>query len=156
MKTRISTAAGMMLAVATAVLAGGTPSTTSTTTSLASTTTTTLLGGCLVEPSFDSILCRLDGLVVIVAQSVDLGRLKEGALSSAKKARKQCGKAAAAGTGKVASTQLKKCAKTIDTFRHKLDSNNAHKLIVKDVRDELRDAFAKPIADDVNRLRGTL
>jgi hypothetical protein len=154
MRTRIPTATGMMLVAATVVLAGGTPSTTttSTTTSLAS-TTTTLPGGCLVEATFDSILCRLDNLVLVVDQSGDLARLKGGALSSAKKARTQCGKAASAGTGKVASTQLKKCGHTIDTFRHKLDSNNAHKLILKDVRDELRDTLAAPIRTDVDTLR---
>jgi hypothetical protein len=156
MRTWISTAAGVMLAAATAALAGAaTSTTTSTTTSLAS-TTTTLPGGCLVEASFDSILCRLDNLVTVVDQSTGLARLKGGALGSAKKARTQCGKAASAGTGKVASNALKKCAKTIDTFRHKLDSNNAHKLIVKDVRDELRDTLAAPIRADVNTLRGTL
>jgi hypothetical protein len=156
MRTWMIPAAGVILGAATAFAGSPTSTTTSTTTVSLASTTSTLPGGCLVEPSFDSILCRLDNLVVVVDQSSDLGRLKGGVLGSAQKARKQCGKAASVGTGKVASTQLKKCAKTIDTFRHKLDSNNAHKLIVKDVRDELRDTLAAPIRTDVNTLREKL
>ena len=109
-----------------------------------------------MAPSFTSVLCRLDALVLYVQGSSDLGRLKQGIVGTATKARKQCKKASDAGAGKVASNQLKKCAKTLDTFRHKLDSNNAKNLISAEVRDYLRDDIASPLRADVNSLRGSV
>jgi len=128
----------------------------STTTTTSSTTTTTLFGGCAVEASFDSILCRIDALIASVNAASDLGRLKQGAVNSVQKAKKQCAKAQGAGTGKTALNQLKKCAKTLDSFRHKLASNNARKIIPQETRDFFRDDIAAPLRSDVNALRGSL
>lgn len=129
-------------------------STTTTTTSPAPTTTTEP-GACGSEATFASILCRLDALVADTGNASDLGRLKQGIVNAVKKARKQAGKAASAGAGKVARTQLKKAAKSLDTFRHKLDSNNAKRLIPQPTREGFR-SRAADIHDDVNTLRGTL
>lgn len=134
-------------------LAFGGAGTTSTTTS---TTTTTLPGECAVEATFASVLCRLDALIAAVNAATDMGRLKQNILNSAQKAKKQCAKAADAGTGKVASNQLKKCAKSLGTFRHKLGSNNARKIIPEGTRMHFRDTLAEPLRSDVNTLRGTV
>lgn len=120
-----------------------------------SSTTTTLAGGCTLAPTFDSILCLLDALVTDVDGASDLGRLKAGIRSAAVKARKQATKARDAGTGKVAKTQLKKAAHTLTTFEHKLDSNNAKKLIPQATRDALR-AQSAQIRGEMQGLRGTL
>jgi len=128
--------------------------TTSTTTTTTSTTTTTLFGGCTVEVSFTSVLCRLDALVSYVGGATDLGRTKANLTATATKAQKQCRKASGFGTGKKASNQLKKCAKTIDTFSHTLDSHSAKKIIPADTRSFLRNDVAGPLQSDVNSLRG--
>jgi hypothetical protein len=142
---------GVLIATSTALAGGAT--TTSTTTS---TTTTTVFGGCAAGPTFESILCRLDALVAYVEGAADLGRLQANIGNSARKARKQCGKAADATRRKVASNQLKKCAKSLDTFRHKLDSNNAKKIVPEPTRAYLRGDVAAPLRSDVNALRGSL
>jgi hypothetical protein len=129
-------------------------STTTVTTSSTATTTTTLFGGCTVEVSFTSVLCRLDALVTYVDGATDLGRSKGQLAASARKARKQCGKASDFATGKKASTQLKKCAKTIDTFRHKLDSHSAKQIIPAETRSFLRENVGAQLHSDVNGLRG--
>src|SRR6185503_6073448 len=144
---RLWSAASGIILVGTLVHAG-TPTTTSTTTS-------TLASACVVAPVFSSVLCRLDELVAAVGERTDLGRLKEGIAKSASKARRQCQTAAAA-TGRTASNQLKKCGKTLGTFRHKLDSNNAHKVIPDTTRSFLRDDLAEPLRNDIKTLRGTL
>jgi len=144
---------------AASAMAGPATSTTTTSTTAASsstsTTTTTLLGGCAVEATFDSILCRLDALIAEAQTASDLGRLKGGIVGSAQKAKKQCAKAAMLGTGKSASNQVKKCSKSLDTFRHKLDSNNAHKIVPEATRNLFRDQAAQ-LRTDANSLRGTL
>jgi hypothetical protein len=145
----VASGAGVVLA---ARLAFGGPGTTTTT---SSTTTTTLLGGCTVEATFDSIMCRIDALIDVVGAATDLGRFKDGSLKSAQKAKKQCGTAQAAGTGRTALNQLKKCAKTLDSFRHRLSSNNARKTIPQETRDFFRDDLAAPLRSDVNTLRYT-
>jgi hypothetical protein len=91
-----------------------------------------------------------------VNAATDLGRSKGQLASSAAKARRQCGKASDFGTGKKASNQLKKCAKTIDTFRHKLDSHSAKQIIPAETRSLLREDVAGPLHSDVNALRGTV
>ena len=105
--------------------------------------------------SFESILCLLDALVADVDASSDLGRFKTGILKAAQKARKQTGKAADAGTGKVARNGLKKTAHTLVTFEHKLDSNNAKKLIPEVTRIGFRQASSQ-IRSEIDTLRGTL
>jgi hypothetical protein len=120
-----------------------------------STTTTTLPGACLVAPTYESILCRIDTLVGDVTSAGDLGRLKQGILNAITKARQQAAKAAGAGTGKVAKNQLKKCAKSLESFRHKLDSNNAKKIVPQATRDAFRQRAAD-VKIDVGALRGTL
>jgi hypothetical protein len=152
MRTRW-TAVGLGVVLATRLAFGGESTSTSTT---SSTTTTTLLGGCTVEATFDSILCRIDALIAEVEAATDMGRLKQNILNSANKAKKQCTRAETAGTGKVATTQLKKCAKSLDTFRHKLGSNNARKIIPETTRSHFRDDLAAPLRSDVNGLRGSL
>ena len=131
-------------------------STTTVSTTSTTTTTTTLFGGCTVEVSVTSVLCRLDALVAYVDGATDLGRSKGQLGNSARKARMQCGKASDFGTGKKASNQFKKCAKTIDTFRHKLDSHSAKQIIPAETRALLRDDVAGPLHSDVNSLRGMI
>ena len=140
--------------VAGSAASGGVPVTTSstTTTVVASTTTTTLFGGCDVAATFESVLCRLDALVAYCQGSNDFGRLKQGIVGTATKARKQCLKASTS-TGKTVSNQLKKCAKTLDTLRHRLDTHNAKDLIPLAVRDYLRNDVVAPLRSDVNALR---
>ncbi len=120
-----------------------------------STTTTTLESRCALAPTFDSILCLLDALVADVDAASDLGRLKAGIRAAVTKAEKQAVKARDAGTGKVAKTQLKKAVQSLKTFEHKLDSNNAKKLIPQSTRDRLRAASAQ-IRGEMQSLRGTL
>ena len=139
-----------MILVGTMAHAGGTPTTTTT-----NTTTTTLASSCEIAPVFSSILCRLDELVAAVDARTDLGRLKDGVSKSVRKARRQCQTAASA-TGRTASNQLKKCGKTLGNFRHKLDSNNAHKIIPDATRSLLRDDLAEPLRNDIKTLRGTV
>lgn len=148
MMTRLGYVAFGTLLAAAHVHAGGTPTTTST-------TTTTLASGCVAEPAFSSVLCRLDELVAAVEGATDLGRFREGVLNSARKARRQC-QTAAASTGRRASNQLKKCAHTLGSFRHKLDSNNAHRVIPDSTRIALTDYMSVPLQNDVKTLRGTL
>ncbi len=143
---------GIGAVVFSAGLAFGQSTTTVVTTS--TTTTTTLFGGCTVEVSFTSVLCRLDALVSFVDGSSDLGRSKGSLSATARKAQKQCQKASNFATGKKASNQLKKCAKTIDTFGHKLDSHTAKQIISSDTRSFLRNTVAGPLHSDVNSLRG--
>jgi hypothetical protein len=152
--SRWAMGAGVLL-VATAAIAGSPTTTTTITSTSTTTTTTTLFGGCVVEASYTSVLCRLDALVSFVGSATDLGRVQGGAGSSAAKARKQCGKASQS-TGKVASNQLKKCAKTLDTFRHKLDSHSAKQIVPEATRSFLRNDVVSPLRGDVNTLRGTL
>jgi len=150
MMTRWLGISGVLLSVGLAFA----QSTTTVTTSSTTTTTTTLFGGCTVEVSFTSVLCRLDALVAFVDAAPDLGRSKGQLHASAQKARKQCGKASDFGTGKKASNQLKKCAKTIDTFRHKLDSHSAKQIIPAETRSFLREDVGAQLHSDVNALRG--
>jgi hypothetical protein len=126
-----------------------------TTTTTTPTTSTTLPGACVTAPTYESILCRLDLLVADVTAAGDLGRLQRGLVKSVSKARRQAGKAAEASTGKKAKNRLKKCAKTLQSFRHKLDSNNAKKIIPQGTRDGFR-TRAEEIGTDVVALRGTL
>jgi hypothetical protein len=151
MRTRWTVAIGLGLALAARLAFGGGASTTTT-----SSTTTTLFGGCAVGATFDSIMCRIEALIASVNAATDLGRLKDGVQKSAQKAKKQCAKAQSAGTGKTALNQLKKCAHTLASFRHKLGSNNARQLIPQETRDFFRDDIAAPLRSDVNSLRGQL
>ena len=134
-------------------LAGGL--TTTTTTSAASSTTTTLFGGCEVAPTFDSILCRLDALVAWIETSGDLGRMKQGLGASAANARTRCGRAQTA-TGRTVSNQLRRCSKTLQSFRHRAGSLLGRKVIAEDVRDLLREEVAGPLRADILSLRRTL
>jgi len=137
---------------------GTTTSTTMTSTTMASTTssttTTTVPGGCTVDATYDSILCRIDALIVVVQDATDLGRFQNGVLTSLQHARKQAA-TAQAGKLRTAKNQLKKSAHTLDTFRHKLDSLNAKHVIPADTRSTLR-AAADDIRTSINTLRGTL
>jgi hypothetical protein len=113
-----------------------------------------LAGTCAHAPTFESILCLLDQLVADVGNATDLGRLKSGLLTGVKKARKQAGKASGA-TGKVARNQVKKASHTLKTFEHKLDSNNAKRLIPAATRDRLTQASSE-IRSLLDALRGSL
>jgi hypothetical protein len=145
---------GVVLAAGLAFAGSLTTTSVTTTSTTSATTTTTLFGGCVAEVSFTSVLCRLDALVSYVDGATDLGRSKGQLGNSARKARKQCGKASELATGKKASNQLKKCAKTLDTFRHKLASHSAKQIIPAETRSLLREDVAAPLHSDVNALRG--
>ena len=158
MRTRIAWMCGLAAAVAIAgsAAAGGVTTTSTTVTTTSSTTTTTVLGGCVDDQSFESILCQLDALIVMVDGSTDLGRFKQGVLGAVNKARRQVDKASSFRTNRrTALNQLKKAAKSLDSFRHKLDSNNAKRVIPPATRDLLR-GLAADIRSDVNALRSSL
>lgn len=126
----------------------------STTTPVSTTTTTTTPGQCVVAPTYSSILCRIDALLDDVNGSTALGRSQQSIANALAKARKQVAKAQG-GSGKVAKNQLKKAAKSLETFRHKLDSHTTKRIIPKPVRDDFRDRAAA-IKTDVGTLRATL
>ena len=149
----LSTITMVAILCAMSVLAAATPTSTTTTT-VAGSTTTTLLGGCVPAASFESIICELDALVAQVSAETDLGRLKQNVVNSANKALKQATKAST-GKSRVAKEQLKKCAQSLDVFRHKLSSLNARHLVPHDSR-ALLQSQAAGIRQDVVTLRGKL
>jgi hypothetical protein len=135
--------------------AGGPATTSTTTTTSAVSTTTTLFGGCEVSATFESILCRLDALGAWIESSNDLGRMKQGLSASAANARTRCGRAQTA-TGRTVTNQLRRCSKTLQSFRHRVGSLIGRRVIAEDVRDLLRDGVAAPLRSDILALRRTL
>lgn len=123
-------------------------------TTTSSTTTTTVPGGCSPEATFDAVVCLIDALADAVGEA-NLARLGPGLANAVAKAQRQAAKAAEAGGGKVARTQLKKVVTSLVSFEHKLDSRNAQRLIAQGVRTALSELSAE-IRDRIAALRETL
>ncbi len=128
---------------------------TTTTTLTTSTTTTTLADDCGVPaPTFSSIICRLERLVVAVQAAPDLGRLERGLESSVTKALAKAREAqgrAEGGDVKKAKKSLRKAARRLGGFVHRVKSLSGRKVIPT----ETRTAFlgsAEPIVADMKTL----
>lgn len=131
---------------------------TSTTTS-STTTTTTLVVGCGVRAAtFASILCRLDALLATVQSAQDLGKTQTALVNGGAAARSKTQAAegdATAGKKKPASNALKKAARKMIGFSHRLRSLSSRKKIPLATRNALL-AEADPIRDDLKALRKQL
>jgi len=123
-----------------------------------SSTTSTTLPGCAAVATYESIDCRLDGLVASLDAAQDLGRLKSGLVQAATKARTKKQQAegfVATGKKKQEKTAMKKAVKALSSFLHKLGSRSARKLIPPATRQILTDQ-TKAILADMKTLLGTL
>jgi predicted outer membrane repeat protein len=138
------------------------PSICSTSPPSSTTTTTTLPGAtCNQIPdgaTFASIDCRLDQLVASLNAAQDLGRLKNGIVKAATKARTKKQQAegfVATGKKKQEKNAMKKAVKVLSSFLHKAGSRSARKLIPPATRQMLSDQ-ATPILADMKTLLRTL
>lgn len=135
---------------------GASGSTTSTT-SMTSTTSTTL-SGCAAIATYESIDCRLDGLIASLNAAQDLGKLKERLVKAATKARTKKQQAEgflAAGNEKREKKLMKKAVKALSKFVRKVGSRSATKVIPPETRQTLTDQ-TNPILADMETLLGTL
>ena len=123
------------------------------------TTTTTLPAGCgLSAATFASILCRLDELIADVQGTAALGKQQAKLLQSAQSGRDKTTDAqslSSAGKAKPAKKKLKKAARAVTSFVHRLSSRSARKSIPTETRQPLLDAAA-PIAADLKTLSQSL
>lgn len=132
--------------------------TTTTTVATPATTTTTLPGVCTVEPTFASILCRLDALIADVNTSGDLGKFKGGLARQLGRARKRTVQASGrvdAGKARTARGPLRDAIQAVGAFIHRLNSNNVRKKVGAPIRATLTDG-AGPIQADMRTLYGGL
>jgi hypothetical protein len=135
---------------------GGSGSTT-TTISTGSTTSTTL-PACAALATYESIDCRLDGLIANLSAAQDLGKLEERLVKAATKARSKKQQAegfAAEGNTKREKKLMKKAVKALSKFVRKLGSRSATKVIPPETRQALTDQTT-PILADMETLLGTL
>jgi hypothetical protein len=139
------------------------PSTTTTSTTTtsskpgSSTTTTTLSPGCAGAPavSFVSIICRLDALTAALQAATDLGATKTPLLNGVSAARSKTQAGSAASSRKKASNALKKAARKMIGFNHRLRSLRSRKNIPDATRAGLL-AQSEPILADMKTLRKQL
>lgn len=133
--------------------------TTTTPSSSSTTTTTTLASGCGVRAAtFASILCRLDALLATVDSAGDLGTTKtalRNGVATARSKTQAADDSVTAGRKKPASNALKKAARKLIDFDHRLRSLRSRKNIPADTRAALL-ADAGPILDDLKTLRKQL
>jgi hypothetical protein len=140
-----------------------TTSTTTPTSVLVTTTTstsTTLPAGCAGPRavSFESIICRLDALLATVQAASDLGTSKTLLANGVTAARSKTQSAednVDAGKKKQANNALKKAARKMIDFGHRLRSLRSRKRIPADTRSALL-AESQPILDDLKALRDQL
>jgi hypothetical protein len=121
------------------------------------TTTSTTLPGCAAVATYESIDCRLDELVASLDAAQDLGRLKTGLVKAATKARTKKQQAegfVATGKQKKQKSAMKKAAKALSSFLHKLGSRSATK--VPQGTRQMLTGEATPILADMKTLLGTL
>jgi len=134
------------------------PSTTTTMTT-STTTSTTLASGCGVRAvTFASIMCRLDALLGTVQATTDLGATKTALANGVTAARSKTESAEdadTAGQKKPASNALKKAARKMIGFSHRLRSLRSRKKIPAATRSALL-AEADPILADLEALRNQL
>jgi hypothetical protein len=133
--------------------------TSSTTTPTSTTTTTTLASGCGVRAAtFASIICRLEALLATVDAASDLGTTKtalRNGVAAALSKTQAADDSVTAGRKKPASNALKKAARKLIDFDHRLRSLRSRKNIPADTRAALL-GDAGPILDDLKTLRKQL
>ena len=131
----------------------------STTSTIAMTSTTsTTLPGCAAVATYESIDCRLDGLVASLNAAQDLGKLKKRLVKGATKARTKKQKAeglVATGKTKREKKTMKKAVKALSKFLKEVGSPSARKLIPPGTRQILTDQ-TKAILADMRTLLRTL
>ena len=122
----------------------GTETATTSTTSVfpvATTTTSAPPGGCdLDAPTFASIGCRLDGLLVRIAGETSLGdyRQKLPPLLAAAAARlDEAARSCGAGDAKRASKKIKQAAHRLVQYAHGMNGRRAHRRLPAALREEL-------------------
>jgi hypothetical protein len=138
------------------------PTTTSTIlpqTSTTTTTSTTLPAGCgTPSVSFASLICRLDALLASVQAAPDLGTTKAALVNGVTAARTKTQSAEAsanAGSTRPANNALKKAARKMIDFGHRLRSLRSRKKIPAATRSGLL-TQSQPILDDLKALRKQL
>lgn len=118
----------------------------------ATTTTTTIpAAGCVVEPTFASLNCRLAALLERVRAATDLGGVQPSLVKAAEKALERKEQAEEATTPRRAKSLLKKAIRKLVAFRQ----NASRRSIPRATRDVLR-ADALGILNDLKTLRGSL
>jgi len=138
-----------------------TTTTTSTTTTSSkpqgSTTSTTLSPGCTgaPAPTFESIICRLDALAASVQAASDLGATQTPLLNGVNAALSKTQAGNTASSRKKASNALKKAARKMIDFGHRLRSLRSRKKIPEATRAGLL-AQSEPILADMKTLRKQL
>jgi hypothetical protein len=113
--------------------------------------------GCAALATYESIDCRLDGLIASLNAAQDLGKLKKALVKAATKARtkKQKAEGFATGNKKREKKLMKKAVKGLSKFLRKVGSRPATKLIPPAKRQLLTDQ-TNPILQDMRTLLGTL
>jgi hypothetical protein len=109
---------------------------------------------CTDEATFESIDCRLDAMITRLSAAPDLGRLRTGLVKAATKARDKKLQAEAfdaQGKAKQRKNALKKSAKALGSFIHKLSSRSSRKIIPQATRQSFIDE-ATPILTDLKTL----
>jgi hypothetical protein len=110
-----------------------------------------------VLATYESIDCRLDGLIASLDAAQDLGKLEKRLVKAATKARtkKQKAESFATTNTKREKKLLQKAVKALSGFLKKLDSRAATKVIPLETRQALT-AQTTPILADMETLLGTL
>lgn len=135
-----------------------TTTTTSSTSTTTSTSSTTLPPVCLVAPTFDSILCRLDEAIALVEESALTDPTRRNLLRSLRAARDKTLAAEErvdGGRSRGAKGKLKSAARSVNGALFRLRSLNGSRRIPEDLAAALGDLLP-PIQDDMQTLRGTL
>lgn len=131
------------------VLGPGGPTPTSTT------TTTTIPGACdgPPAPTFESIICRLEALIALVAASDDLGKTKTQLTKASAKAREKTvlAQSLVGGKAKKVKNALKKARRKMISFNFRVRSRAGQKQIPQAKRDALN-ALGLPLQDDMKTL----
>ena len=113
------------------------------------TTTTTLPSGCVANPTFDSIDCRLDQLIQTVQSALGAGGLRTGLnhiLTSAKTQTGQAQGAFESGKKRRGKVLLGKAGRSLGKFKMRLRSGKAKRLLGSDVLSAMRSS-----ADELRR-----
>jgi hypothetical protein len=114
--------------------------------------------GIPVGPTFSSIDCRLDALIVAVGDEPALGTLQPKLVKTAQKAeaRNQAGATACTGgDARKAGKQVKKVIRALIQFSHRLRSNSARKKVDAAIREPFI-AAADAIQQDARTLKTSL
>jgi hypothetical protein len=131
---------------------------TTTTASSTSTTSTTQPPACLVAPTFDSILCRLEQAIALVEESTLDDPTRGNLLRSLEAARKKTLAAEErvdGGRARGAKGRLRSAARSVGGALHRLRALNGRRRIPAELAAALT-ALLPPIQEDMQDLRGTL